>query len=348
MDFVFDDRTRCDELREPGVVSIILSLIILIGLLISYLPQHYRIISRGTSEGISPYFVLLGVTSATSGFANILTLPQSRQDVGCCKELDTFHCMAGLLGIAQLGVQWICFSFILILFLVFFRHDDTAVPEVELQDDQPQWQTALTVGSLCIVHGLVVIIISAIFATIFPQHLSIWANALGLMAAILAAIQYLPQIYTTYHLKHVGSLSIPMMCIQTPGGFLFAFSLWTRLGWSGWSSWGIFLLTALMQGILLSMAIWYELKRRAPEAPVPASPKPDSLPSRRRPIVLPSRLDDNTPSRYSAHPEHYGTTPDEISDIIERQDGDAATETQPLLRPGGIGDPRRNRKQRRG
>ena len=83
-------------------------------MLISYLPQHYRIISRGTSEGISPYFILLGVTSATSGFANILTLPQSRQDVGCCKELDTFHCMAGLLGIAQLGVQWICFAFMLV------------------------------------------------------------------------------------------------------------------------------------------------------------------------------------------------------------------------------------------
>jgi len=80
-------------------------------MLISYLPQHYRIISRGTSEGISPYFILLGVTSATSGFANILTLPQSRQDVGCCSELDKFHCIAGLLGIAQLGVQWICFAF---------------------------------------------------------------------------------------------------------------------------------------------------------------------------------------------------------------------------------------------
>lgn len=85
--------------------------IILVGLLISYLPQHYRIITRGTAEGISPYFVLLGTTSATSGFANILTLPQSRQDVACCKVLDRFECVAGLLGIAQLGAQWVCFTF---------------------------------------------------------------------------------------------------------------------------------------------------------------------------------------------------------------------------------------------
>jgi len=80
-------------------------------MLISYLPQHVRIIKRGTSEGISPYFILLGTTSATSAFGNILLLPQSRRDVACCKELETFHCVAGLLGITQLGIQWICFTF---------------------------------------------------------------------------------------------------------------------------------------------------------------------------------------------------------------------------------------------
>ena len=82
--------------------------VILIGLFFSYLPQHYRIIARRTSEGISPYFVLLGTTSGTAGFANILTVPGSRAAIGCCKELETFECTAGLLGVAQLGVQWLC------------------------------------------------------------------------------------------------------------------------------------------------------------------------------------------------------------------------------------------------
>lgn len=82
--------------------------VILIGLFVSYLPQHYRIIARRTSEGISPYFVLLGTTSGTAGFANILTVPPSRAAIGCCKELETFECTAGLLGVAQLGVQWLC------------------------------------------------------------------------------------------------------------------------------------------------------------------------------------------------------------------------------------------------
>lgn len=84
--------------------------LILLGLLVSYLPQHYRIISRGTAEGISPYFVLLGTTSATAGFANILTVPPSRAAMSCCKEIESFECAAGMLGIAQLGAQWLCFS----------------------------------------------------------------------------------------------------------------------------------------------------------------------------------------------------------------------------------------------
>jgi len=83
---------------------------ILLGILVSYLPQHYRIISRRSSFGLSPYFVLLGTTSGTCQFANILVLPRSRADIACCKEISGFACFAGLLGIAQVGVQWSCFT----------------------------------------------------------------------------------------------------------------------------------------------------------------------------------------------------------------------------------------------
>lgn len=82
---------------------------ILVGILVSYLPQHYRIISLRSSFGISPYFVLLGTTSGTFAFANILVLPLSSQDVACCKAISGIACFAGLLGIFQAGAQWLCF-----------------------------------------------------------------------------------------------------------------------------------------------------------------------------------------------------------------------------------------------
>jgi uncharacterized protein with PQ loop repeat len=148
-----------------------------------------------------------------------------------------------------------------VLFLVFFRYNPENDPDnEELGEggDSPRWQTALLVAVLTLLHGLAVIVITGILTTVAPEKLGVWANTLGIMAALLAAVQYLPQIWMTYHIKHVGSLSIPMMCMQTPGGFIFAGSLFARLGWAGWSSWGIFVLTASMQGILLTMAIYYE------------------------------------------------------------------------------------------
>merc|ERR1712000_143604 len=104
---------RCAKLKAPSYLELIVSIILVIGILFSYLPQHYRIISRGTSEGISPYFVLLGTTSATAGFGNILSAQESRTAMGCCKELDGYQCTAALLGVAQFGTQWVCFSLIL-------------------------------------------------------------------------------------------------------------------------------------------------------------------------------------------------------------------------------------------
>lgn len=225
-----------------------------------------------------------------------------------------------------------------VLFLVFFRYTDADIPEEELAEveDAPRWQTAVIVASVVLIHGLLVIIITAVFALVLPASMYKWATFLGLSGAVLAAVQYMPQIWTTYHLKHVGSLSIPMMCIQTPGGFLFAGSLFARLGWGGWSSWGIFLLTATMQGILLSMALYYAFMGHGHGEGSNRPPLPRSY-SR----VYANGLDESMPTQYSGHPEHYADNPDELGDILDRQESDAAAETQPLLKPGGIGNPHR-------
>lgn len=113
-------------------------------------------------------------------------------------------------------------------------------------------------AAICILHALVTLIISVTFATRRPTALPTWANFLGILAAVLASIQYFPQIYTTLRLRCVGSLSIPMMCIQTPGSLVWAASLAAREGIKGWSIWGVLVVTACLQGTLLTMAIYFE------------------------------------------------------------------------------------------
>lgn len=237
----------------------------------------------------------------------------------------------------------------LVLFLVFFRREEAEVSddeELENDPDQPTWRTAISVAGICLIHGLVVVVVSTALSLGAPSHLKAWANFLGITSAALAAIQYIPQIWTTYNLKHAGSLSILMMCIQTPGGFLFAGSLAARLGWGGWSSWGVYVLTAIMQGIVLVMAIRYEwpskggshheqhINHSSPSSRAsPNSQHPQRPVYNRRttPRVLPS------PGPYSAHLHAYGETQEEIERALDRESVQGVGENQPLLAPGGLG-----------
>ncbi|RKF61034.1 Uncharacterized protein C4C5.03 [Erysiphe neolycopersici] len=296
MNFIFEKDTksfnsRCKLLQEINYVNLVLSIFILLGILVSYLSQHYRIISRRTSEGISPFFILLGATSGTCALANVLTLPASRDDISCCNIVTLFECTAGLLGILQIFVQWLCFSIIVLLFLVFFPQDS----EISEEDVSFKYtrKTAGVVASICLSHALVVLIISTCLLLFRPSYLGAWADFLGVLAAVLSIIQYLPQLWTTWTLGHVGSLSIPMMLIQTPGSFVWAGSLAVRLGTDGWSTWGVFLMTGCLQGSLLVMGVYYELRRRnssienmlqsefhgvVTESSSPVTPKPSESP----------------------------------------------------------------------
>lgn len=68
-----------------------------------------------------------------------------------------------------------------------------------------------------------------------PPLISSWATFLGVSSALLATVQYAPQLLHTYRKKLVGALSIPMMSIQTPGGVLMVTSIALRKG-TNWTS----------------------------------------------------------------------------------------------------------------
>ncbi|EGE06197.1 PQ loop repeat protein [Trichophyton equinum CBS 127.97] len=248
---------ECKQLASPGAVSFTFSILIFLGILLSYLPQHYRIISRGTSFGISPYFILLGTTSGTFGFANILVLPKSARDIACCSAINGFACFAGLLGILQVGVQSLCFIIFLILFVVYFpRTPPTPISTSTTPEKSHNFRTALTVGAICLVHAIAVIILGFTVVFGYPSSRQMWANILG-VSATSSLHPYFPQIYTTC-VYSVGSLSIQMMCIQTPGAIVWAISLAERLGMEGWSTWGVYVVTSMLQGTLLIMGVYFE------------------------------------------------------------------------------------------
>ncbi|KAF9463196.1 hypothetical protein BDZ94DRAFT_1289848 [Collybia nuda] len=251
------------------------------GLIISYAPQHLRIINKGSSEGFSPWFLLLGSTSSAAGFLNMVTMQW--RIVRCCPILSFGSCLEMTAGIVQVGLQWFLFTVVFVLYMFYYPvHLKYAEIDVDTHDTRPpihvktpiktdEWRLSITLSWVAATHMLFIS-----FTTFFvlltitsspspdiplPPRISNWATFLGVSSAVLAAIQYAPQLIHTYRAKLVGALSIPMMCIQSPGAVFMVVSIALRPG-TNWTSWITFAVSGLMQGSLLIMCIIWTYRQR--------------------------------------------------------------------------------------
>lgn len=239
----------CDVYDGASVVNFVFSLLITGGIFVSYLPQYYRIYKKQTSEGLSVSFLLLGSCLSIFTFTNIIMI--SSRARYCCRigALTLFNCLNSQLNLIQIGLQCTCAIMILVLVIVFTRGS--------LKQDRDEFKRIIHVGRLVLLHGIALVIQIIVAFTTNRSILLYLAQLNGLMSTLLTVIKYVPQIVTTYNLKHPGTLSIGMMCIQTPGGFVFTATLFFTKG-SHWSSWVSYLVAALLQGTLLLLCIYYE------------------------------------------------------------------------------------------
>ncbi|KAJ3796727.1 hypothetical protein GGU11DRAFT_745846 [Lentinula aff. detonsa] len=266
------------------------------GLVISYVPQHYRIIASGSSEGLSPVFLLLGVTSAAAGMLNMFTMQWGI--IRCCHFLSFGSCIEMTAGVIQVSLQWAMFSLILILYMIYypphlkyanlgFEYDESHPLRLSKSTEKTkEWKTSIAVSWIAIAHLLIISITTGFLLATFPpspspspfpspdpiptpspddntmsHSVTQWATFLGVSSAFLAAIQYIPQIVHTFRHKVVGALSIPMMCIQTPGAVLMILSIALRPG-TNWTSWATFAVAGVMQGTLLVMCICWKVRQK--------------------------------------------------------------------------------------
>ncbi|CAO1629794.1 unnamed protein product [Parajaminaea phylloscopi] len=103
---------------EHDVWALGLGIFLCVGLVISYLPQILRIILKKSSLGFSPWFLLLGATSSASSFLNVVTLQWGT--IQCCTKITTGQCLESLVGVFQVGMQWLLFISVLALFLIYY------------------------------------------------------------------------------------------------------------------------------------------------------------------------------------------------------------------------------------
>ncbi|KAK9480951.1 hypothetical protein V1514DRAFT_274875 [Lipomyces japonicus] len=233
----------CTALGNPSYLNFVVSSLLAVGIVYSYIPQQLRIYWRRNSKGISPWFLLLGQMSGICTLANVLLL--STGVMSCCRFLSGGKCFAASLGVIQMALQFVMFSVTFILYLSYFPRDHVQ-----------EYRLAVLVAIFSVAH-LIVTSLVAVIAYAADEGVQAYAGFLGIQATLLSALQYFPQLYMTFRLGHAESLSIHTLCMQAPGGFIWALSLAAREGTS-WSSWLPYMFSAFLQTILLFMCVYFE------------------------------------------------------------------------------------------
>jgi uncharacterized protein with PQ loop repeat len=84
-----------------------------------------------------------------------------------------------------------------------------------------------------------------------------WAGCLGIISLLTGLVQFMPQVIHTITCRDFGALSLPMLLMQCPGSFLFAYSLSIQSG-TNWTSWIGFLIGGTFQAILILLYILFK------------------------------------------------------------------------------------------
>ncbi|CDO76118.1 hypothetical protein BN946_scf184876.g11 [Trametes cinnabarina] len=315
-----------------------------LGITLSYLPQHWRIISAKSSEGFSPWFLLLGSMSSASGMLNIIVMQWGV--IKCCRVLSAGSCIESTAGVLQLALVWV----FLVLYMIYYPpHLKYVELDLNVSNDLPPqhiktpvkregWKLSIVLSWVVFLHIAFITFVTFLLLSTNPApspdgserlapQLQLWATFLGVSSALLATLQYAPQIVHTYRHKLVGALSIPMMLIQTPGAVLMVLSIALRPG-TNWTTWITYAVAGVMQGILLVMCLVFHARQHKL-----------GIDDFGRPLTK-SSIDDVDGSRADALPPVEAAVGDAVHsdvrsehgvDVVEPERAPAVGEETPLL-----------------
>lgn len=266
----------------------IFNLLILVFIPVTYVPQYHRVFTRKSTYGISPYFLLFSVVASTSLLGGGMFQLAYSYSNWCCKEdagvEKGIHCYGAQMGAWQALMQWVCCTGLLVLFYIYARAEQEAsiaVPVAETAPSAPNlsppsqtsWRAAKRIsytGFFYIFINLALFLAYALHQLskhsagflpddlIFYIFLGGWAILQMTLAFIFLCVQSVPQIITTLRMRQLGSLSIPSMCVQVPGYFIWAAALRVRYPEIVWVP---VLVAGAVQDVLLMLSVYLERER---------------------------------------------------------------------------------------
>lgn len=238
--------------------GVIIGIFLILGSIISYLPQYYKIIKNKHVNGISHWTQGLSNISCFSAFLGAFML-----DYHIFKECPhDKYCGRDLVPFSQLLFVWLCPLINYIIFILYYSCPNYV-------------QTTLcNIKEKTLVYGFfwfyIIIIIGCFMLTTivlvanwesWKKHGLLFGEILNVLSSIITVFVWIPQIYKTYKEKNIGSLSLISLGIQTPGSFII-FIFQVVISKASWYIGLPYLITGIFQIIILTFGIYYERNKK--------------------------------------------------------------------------------------
>ena len=221
--------------------TIIVTIFLILGTILSYIPQYYKIIKNKNSNGISNSMLYFGCISC------ILNLIGVYSDSFNCPNND--NCIINILAILQITIPWLCLNINYIIYLFYTYPNKKKILSTY----------KYYIISLILINLITIIII--FINKIYNFKNEIFNGVFNVLAGIFSALMFIPQIYTTYMNKNIYSLSIIMLifhcagCLLTSIYLIFLTNSYFLVSIS-------FIIGAILEFILVVLCIHYYFKNK--------------------------------------------------------------------------------------
>jgi uncharacterized protein with PQ loop repeat len=259
----FLDYSACFPESQPWVWQFV-GWYIFAGTVLSLLPQLRLIVVQRSSFGLNSFAIFVTTFGQFIMIINVLGLRTS--DFNGVLQYPVSRTLPRLQTIINYATLWMTYLPISFMNMIFF--DKESRPKRPADSIRAEGYFTYMLTILAPIVCLALVAVWAAGTAIYGCG-SAWVvmvgKFFGTLATFLCIAQYVPQMITTCRLKSSGSLSLLLLALQSPGGFLNAAFMWLGQG-DDWTTWISILAAAAQQAILLGICLFFKYQKKKMKA----------------------------------------------------------------------------------
>lgn len=256
--------------QKESDTGVVIGVLLMLGSIVSYLPQYYKIIKNKNVNGISHWSQGLNNISCFCAFFGAFMFDYHIfRD--CPKDK---YCNRDLIPFFQLLFVWLCPLINYVIFIKYYHCPSYKKSKVYYCPSFKKSNTHfIEIESRYFVYGFfwfyVLIFLGCCLMTSivlvgnwknWKNHGLLFGKILNSLSSLITAFVWIPQIYKTVKEKTVGSLSLLSLAIQAPGTFMI-FIFQVVISHSSWFIGLPYLITSIFQTAIFGFGYYYERKR---------------------------------------------------------------------------------------